>query len=98
MRDTIVREAYPIIEEQYFNEGRAQFNAGNYAAARPLLERSYRFTSIHSTIGHNTLLYLANIALNDNNLNVARYHFEAIAQRYPETGAAQEAREWLEVN
>jgi tetratricopeptide (TPR) repeat protein len=98
IRDRIVNETYPALENQYYNSGRAEFYAGNHDAARSLLEISAGFETIQSNVAHNTLLYLARIALADGDTDKARERFAAIAARYPNTAAADEARDWLSAN
>ena len=97
--DAIVSQTFPQMEAHYFNQAMEYMAAGNYAAARTMFNSSYRYTTINSAIGgHATRLHLANIAINMGDIAAARNHFEHIAEVYPTTQAAEQARQWLALN
>jgi len=68
----------PIVENDYFIEGRALFNAQNFLEARFALERAADLSHIESPNGGFIFYYLGRIAEQDGNFSLARDFYQHI--------------------
>lgn len=82
--NSVKTTAYPKAADSYYTKGKSQFLSNNFAEAKTYLESALKYTNNENFVD-DAIYYLAKIAEEDDNIELAKQYYNQIISDYPDS-------------
>ena len=82
--NSVKTTAYPKAADSYYTKGKSQFLSNNFTEAKTYLESALKYTNNENFVD-DAIYYLAKIAEEDDNIELAKQYYNQIISDYPDS-------------
>lgn len=82
--NSVKTTAYPKAADSYYTKGKSQFLSNNFTEAKTYLESAMKYTNNENFVD-DAIYYLAKIAEEDDNVDLAKQYYNQIISDYPDS-------------